>query len=704
MEYRVRVQDPWESRLTTPLLVLFLAISALGFLINGFYQVQQTHSFGQKVREQVKTQTMNAAHEVGAELKTIMKSVDRFATEVTATPDKTFVTKLLEDEFAVNEDIYSLNVTFHPYQYLPNVRYFSPYYERLTGVERKYNLLDYDKPYKEFSWYHRPLKEGPIWTEPYYEPQNNVLMTTYSVPFYQSKEAKREGAQPLGVVPSDVSLDTLTASLKQLDLGLGGYGILFSEQQSLISHPVFSHVREMERLENLIKEPEFAYLAKISGCFEDDLTYLFFNGETLSNSEHYAACTKVPHTNWTLITRMSADMFAMDRDERRQNNIHIISWGAASFIFLILLLTRLRKLTWTQNNVLLSITLILSTSLVLEFARSFKTLEKTDNVVITTQAQREAFSSSYSDRLETMHVAKPEYVATGLYVESLEFVSANNVHLTGHAWQKFNAQQSAFIEPKLAFNHTVNSKIDEVYRKDLQDGGLLVGWHFSIETRQQFDYSKYPFDHKSIELSFNEADMGGNVILVPDLESYEKLSKMDNPAVSPDIVLDEWQLKSSYFKYRFESYNTNFGLDTFFNQNVAPELNYNINIEREFIGPFVTTLLPVMVMVCLLYACVVSMKYTPYGDLRNNITAVVFTILLAHYSIREHLQIDEVVYFEIFYFLLYLVSSIFMLIAHQYYKAKEETGDGRIYKRLANIWFWPVMTISIFIITILTYY
>jgi len=700
----VRVKDPWDNQLTKPLLTLFLFISVCGFIINSFYQIQQTRSFSEDVRAQVKAQTLNAAAEVGEELEKIMTSVDRFAREVTATPDKTFVLKLLEDEFAVNEDIYSLNVTFHPYQYQHNVRYFSPYFERLTGIERKYNLVDYDKPYKEFSWYHRPLKEGPIWTEPYYEPQNNVLMTTYSVPFYQYKNAKREGKLPLGVVPSDISLDHLTASLKELDLGLGGYGILFSEQQNLISHPVFSHVREMENLGDLVSETEFAYLSKIAGCFEKDLDYLFFNGETLDNSEHYAACTKVPHTNWTLITRMSSDMFYMDRDERRQNNIHIIAWGAASFIFLILLMTKIRKLTWTQNNILLSVTLILSTSLVLEFARSFKTLEQTDNVVITTQAQREAFSSSYSDRMETMHVATPEYVATGLYVESLEFVNANNVHLTGHAWQKLSASQKTSVEPKLAFNHTVNSKIEEAYRQDLKDGGLLVGWRFSIETRQQFDYSKYPFDHKSIELSFNEADMGGNVILVPDLESYEKLSKMDNPAVSPDIVLDEWLLKSSYFKYRFESYNTDFGLDTFFNQNVAPELNYNINIEREFIGPFVTTLLPVMVMVCLLYACVVSMKYTPYGDLRNNITAVVFTILLAHYSIREHLQIDEVVYFEIFYFLLYLVSSLFMLIAHQYYKAKEETGDGRIYKRLANIWFWPVMTISIFIITILTYY
>jgi hypothetical protein len=179
---------------------------------------------------------------------------------------------------------------------------------------------------------------------------------------------------------------------------------------------------------------------------------------------------------------------------------------------------------------------------------------------------------------------------------------------------------------------------------------------------------------------------------------------MDNPAMAADIVLEEWRLKQSYYKYTFQNYNTNFGMDSFINQDISPELNYSINIEREFLGPFVTTLLPVMVMVCLLYACIVSMAYTPYGDLRNNITAVVFTILLAHYSIREHLQIDEVVYFEIFYFLLYLLASVFMYIAHKYYKAEAVGGDARFYKKIAGVWFWPILSTLIFITTVLTSY
>ena len=472
----------------------------------------------------------------------------------------------------------------------------------------------------------------------------------------------------------------------------------------MISHPVFSNVRESENLESLTKQSEFDYLNRIKGCFENDLDYLFFNGETLKNDEHYAACTLIPHTDWLLITRMSADMFEVDKDFRRKTNIMAISCYSASLIFVILLLTRQRRINWTQNNISISIILVLSTISVLEFARSFNTLEAEDTVIVTSTAQREAFETRYKNRMLQMRIDEPNYVATGLYVDSVEFVNANNVHLTGIVWQKLTKEQQKTLTPKISFNEAIESTIEQQYSKQLEDGSLVVGWHFSIITRQQFDYSKYPFDHKNIVVRLSSADFGSNVVLIPDLESYEKLGKMDNPGIAEDIVLEEWKLVQSYFKYTFQHYNTNFGIDSFANQDISPELNYSINIEREFLGPFVTTLLPVMVMVCLLYACIVSMAYTPYGDLRNNITAVVFTILLAHYSIREHLQIDEVVYFEFFYLLLYLLASSFMLIAHKYYKAEAIRGDSKYYKRIANVWFWPLLTVMIFVTTIMTYY
>lgn len=700
----VEVAKKLGDQLAIPILWFLMVFSILSATYSSFIIYQKYNRFQSEIRAQVQQQTHSASQQIGSKLVTTMQAVDAFSERITALEDKQHAPQLLAETFYNNEDIFSLNVTFHPYKFDRYTRYFSPYYERLSGPDKKFDLVDYDKPDVAFSWYHRPLKEGPIWTEPYYEPQNDVLMSTYSVPFYDSLAAKNSNAAPLGVIPSDVSLDHLTTSLKKLKFGLGGYGIIFSKQQNLISHPVFAYVREGENVTSLSQKPEFKFLNKIGQCFDDDLDYLFFNGETMNNDEHYAACTKIPYTDWILITRMSADMFEMDKDARRQMNIVAVGCYAAAFIFAILLWTRQQKISWAQNNVSISLLLILSTVMVLEFARSFNTIEEPSTVVITSTAQREALETSYRNRMLQMRIAEPNYVATGIYVESIEFVNANNVHLTGLVWQKLTAKQRAVITPQVKFNEAIESTITEQYRKELQDGGLVVGWYFSIETRQQFDHSKYPFDHKNIVLRLNSADLGSNIVLVPDLEAYEKLGKMDNPAMAADIVLEEWRLKQSYYKYTFQNYNTNFGMDSFVNQDISPELNYSINIEREFLGPFVTTLLPVMVMVCLLYACIVSMAYTPYGDLRNNITAVVFTILLAHYGIREHLQIDEVVYFEIFYFLLYLLASVFMYIAHKYYKAEALGGDARFYKKIAGVWFWPILSTLIFITTILTYY
>lgn len=692
------------GRFITPFLITGILVCLINAFIACFLLYKESSVFQQSVRTEVKNQTVDAAAQISEKLAIIMGDVNNFADRITRLENKGDALGFLRHEYYQNSNIFSLAITFNPYGYDKTKKYVSPYYERLSGEDKEFELTGYDEQSVEFSWYHRPLTEGAIWTEPYYEPLNNVLMATYSVPFYQSEQAKENGEKPLGVIPSDVSLDHLTADLKQIQFGSGGYGIIFSSQQNLISHPVFTHVREGENVNSLMQKDGFQYLSKIQSCFAEDLEFAFYNGEVMDNDEDYAACVTIPQTDWILITRMSADMFEMDKDYRRKSNIGAISWIAASIIMIILLLTRYHKINWSQNNVWISVVLVISTVASLEFARSLNTLEEDSTVIITNTAQREAFISNYDALLTQMRLDHPEYIKTGLMVDSLEFVNANNVHLTGTVWERFETPRPKDVLPEIAFNEAIEADLKLAYRQVLKTGEEVIGWHFSVVLRQEFDYSKYPFDHKNIVVRLTASNIGSNVVLIPDLESYEKLGKTDNPAVASDIVLEEWKLKQSYFKYTYQHFNTNFGIDSFGNQDISPELDYSINIERSFLGPFVTTLLPVMVMVCLLYACIVSMPYTPYGELRNNITAVVFTILLAHYSIREHLQINEVVYFEVFYFLLYVIASLFMLVAHHYYRAKALDYNAKYYKRVAIVWYWPLLTSSIYIITIWTYY
>lgn len=79
------------------------------------------------------------------------------------------------------------------------------------------------------SWYLDPIRAGKgVWTEPYYDPQVNVLMVTYSAPFFD------ENGKIAGVITADVTLDWLEHLLKSLPLGRTGEPILLSASQTFL--------------------------------------------------------------------------------------------------------------------------------------------------------------------------------------------------------------------------------------------------------------------------------------------------------------------------------------------------------------------------------------------------------------------------------------------------------------------------------------
>ncbi|TMP50235.1 hypothetical protein CWB96_22925 [Pseudoalteromonas citrea] len=66
-------------------------------------------------------------------------------------------------------------------------------------------------------------------------------------------------------------------------------------------------------------------------------------------------------------------MLEMDKDARRLIKIVAVGCYAAAFIFAILLWTRQQKISSAKNNEYISLLLILTTVMVLKFARNFKT-------------------------------------------------------------------------------------------------------------------------------------------------------------------------------------------------------------------------------------------------------------------------------------------------------------------------------------------
>jgi sigma-B regulation protein RsbU (phosphoserine phosphatase) len=143
--------------------------------------------------------------------------------------------RLLRAFVAGNPKVYGSTAAFVPFGFRPSVERFSPYYHR-EGEEIVFaDLADDSYLYWEWDWYTEVVESGePRWSEPYVdEGGGNILMVTYSVPFFQ--ETAGEGGLR-GVVTADLSLGWLSELVRSIRIGRTGYGVIISGSGQLIAH------------------------------------------------------------------------------------------------------------------------------------------------------------------------------------------------------------------------------------------------------------------------------------------------------------------------------------------------------------------------------------------------------------------------------------------------------------------------------------
>lgn len=135
------------------------------------------------------------------------------------------------------QSFYGSIVAFEPYAFEPQRQYFGPYAYRESGKEVKFTVLGSEEyQYFYFDWFHIPkLLLQPVWSEPYFdEGGGNVLMTTYSYPFYRQRHGRKFFS---GVVTVDISLSRLQKLVNAMKFSNTGYGFLISRFGRIITHP-----------------------------------------------------------------------------------------------------------------------------------------------------------------------------------------------------------------------------------------------------------------------------------------------------------------------------------------------------------------------------------------------------------------------------------------------------------------------------------
>jgi hypothetical protein len=144
-----------------------------------------------------------------------------------------------------------------------------------------------------------------------------------------------------------------------------------------------------------------------------------------------------------------------------------------------------------------------------------------------------------------------------------------------------------------------------------------------------------------------------------------------------------------------------------------PELYFIIELERNFIDTFITNLVPLMVVVFMLLAMLITISPSPDKDdkfganpfaILGTCSALFFIVLLSHIQLRQQLAVADIMYLEYFYFVMYIsilwVSiSAFLIVSHVPITFIHHR-DGILAKTL----FLPMILLFLFLITFLVFF
>ncbi len=227
-----------NSSIRLKLILFILTSSAIIFIIIfGYNYLFSRKLIIREIKGNAKNLTLLTVNKIEATLRPIEKvpqGLAFFLEESDCVKDE--ILNLLRSSVENNPEIYGAAIAFKPYGFDKESLYFAPYF-----YKDKYRVgftylggEDYQYFYRD--WYQMPKElNTAVWSEPYYdEGGGNIIMSTYSVPFYKETGGKREF---MGVVTADISLSWLQDIVSSIKIADTGYGFLISRNGTIVTHP-----------------------------------------------------------------------------------------------------------------------------------------------------------------------------------------------------------------------------------------------------------------------------------------------------------------------------------------------------------------------------------------------------------------------------------------------------------------------------------
>ncbi len=260
------------------------------------------------IKTEIETSLVNITLAKANEMDGFLSSVARVPIQLAASveadpqPDIERLNQRMASTLTRNPDIFGTWIGFEPHTYDPQKDLLALYHWFNNGKPDA--VITTDQDYQDSEWYAPgKMSNQPFWTPPYYDTGlGEVLMTTYSVPFYKAGKF-------WGIATADVSTEALNNVLAQIaaseEYDKQAHAILFDQDGNILGIDDYNLVSAS--VEGLL---ELNGKSLFSGALEPILkkaNSTAYGYEVLDNpfsagSKSYAAYAQLPNTRWTLVT------------------------------------------------------------------------------------------------------------------------------------------------------------------------------------------------------------------------------------------------------------------------------------------------------------------------------------------------------------------------------------------------------------------
>ncbi|MFH0738812.1 MAG: SpoIIE family protein phosphatase [Candidatus Omnitrophota bacterium] len=322
--------------LTFKLILFFSGSSTLIFLLivgsNYTFSKNMLRRNIEQNAQNLTLRTVNKIETVLASVKKIPENMAYFVQE--SNFDKERMVEMLRMIVSNNDEIRGAGIAFEPYAFDQKELYFAPYYYKEGGKLKLdyFGAADYRYFYED--WYQIPKElNAPAWSEPYFD---EIIMTTYSVPFYENIDGQR---RLKGIICADISLEWLEKIVSSVKVLETGDAYLISRNGTIITHAL----KELIMNESLFSvaeargDPQLREIAR--KMIKGESGFVPFTS-IARNKKCWMYYAPVPSTGWALVVVFPEDEFLADI---RRHNLVVGGLGLGGMLLLIIVIVLISR-------------------------------------------------------------------------------------------------------------------------------------------------------------------------------------------------------------------------------------------------------------------------------------------------------------------------------------------------------------------------